>query len=115
MHIAARHVTLLALISAKSKCTVSFRLNKILLYSNKDPQNVADRLKDASKLLKVQFMFKLKVELETCSVIKTMLYYRQLHTQIRKNSISNMSNFQYFDHNLDEKIIFHFILFAIKY
>ena len=62
-------MTLLALVSAKSKCIVSFRLNKIPLSSNnKDPQNVADRLKDASKLLKVNFMFKLKVELEACSV-----------------------------------------------
>ena len=68
MHAAARRVTLLALVSAKSKCTVSFRLNKIPLSSNKDPQNVADRLKDASKLLQVHFMFKLKVELEACSV-----------------------------------------------
>ena len=68
MHVAARRVTLLALVSAKSKCIGSFRLNKIPLSSNKDPQNVADHLKDASKLLKVHFMFKLKVELEACSV-----------------------------------------------
>ena len=57
------------LFSAKSKCTVPFRLMKIPLTSNKDPQNVANRLKNAGKLLKVHFMFKLKVEL------KCMLYY----------------------------------------
>ena len=68
MHVAARHVALLTLVSAKTKCTVSFRLNKIPFSSNKDPQNVADCLKDASKLLIVHFMFKLKVELEACSV-----------------------------------------------
>ena len=68
MNVAARHVTLLTLFSAKSKCTVSFRLMKIPLTSNKDPQNVAYRLKDAGKLLKVHFMFKLNVELEVCGV-----------------------------------------------
>ena len=41
--------------SAESKCSVSFRLMKIPLTSNKDPQNVAN-------------LFKLKVELEDCSV-----------------------------------------------
>ena len=45
-----------------------FRLMKIPLTSNKDPQNIANRLKDAGKLLKVHLMFKLKVELEFCSV-----------------------------------------------
>ena len=68
MNVAARRVTLLTLFSAKSKCTVSFCLMKILLPRNKDPQNVANRLIDASKFLKVHFMFKLKVELEVCSV-----------------------------------------------
>ena len=68
MNVAARRATLLTLFSAKSKCTVSFRLIKISFTSNKDPQNVANRLKDASKLLKVHRMFKLKVELEVCSV-----------------------------------------------
>ena len=71
MHVAASRVTLLALVSSKSKCTVSFRLNKTPLSSNKDPQNVADRPKDASKLFKIHFMFKLKVELEACSVCYT--------------------------------------------
>ena len=51
----------LTLFSAKSKCIVSFCLMNILLTSNKDPQSVANRLKDACKLLKVHFMFKLKV------------------------------------------------------
>ena len=60
-------MTLLTLFSTKAKCT-SFRLNTITLSSNKDPQNVAYRLKDASKLFKVHFMFKLKVELEVSSV-----------------------------------------------
>ena len=68
MNVAARRVTLLALFSAKSKCTVSFRLKESPITSNKDPQNVANRLKDASRLLKVYFMFKLKVDLEICSV-----------------------------------------------
>ena len=68
MNVAARRVTLLMLFSAKSKCTISFRLMKISLTSNKDPQNVANRLKDAGKLLKVHFMFKLKVELEVYNV-----------------------------------------------
>ena len=68
MNVAARRVTLLALFSAKSKCTVSFRLKKSPLSSNKAPQNVANRLQDAIKLLKVHFMFKLKVELEIGSV-----------------------------------------------
>ena len=68
MNVAARCVTLLTLFSAKSKCTVSFRLMKIPLTSNKDPQNVAYCLKNACKLFKVHFMFKLKVELEICSV-----------------------------------------------
>ena len=68
MNVAARHVTLLTLFSAKSKCTVSFRLMKIPLTSKKDPQNIANCLKDAGKLLKVHCMFKLKVELEVCSV-----------------------------------------------
>ena len=67
MDVAARHVTLVTLFSAKSKCTVSFRLMKIPSTSYKDPQNVANRLKDAGKLFKVQ-QFKLKVELEVCSV-----------------------------------------------
>ena len=61
MNVAARRVTLLTLYSAKSKCTVSFCLMKIPLTSNKDPQNVANHLKDAGKLLKVDFLFKLKV------------------------------------------------------
>ena len=64
MNAAARCVTPLTLFSAKSKCTVSFRLMKIPLTSNKGPQNVANCLKDASKLLKAHFMFKLKVEPE---------------------------------------------------
>ena len=68
MNVAARRVTLLALFSAKSKCNVSFRLKNSPLFSNKDPQNVTNRLKAASKLLKVHFMFKLKVELEIGSV-----------------------------------------------
>ena len=68
MNVAARRVTLLTLFSAKSKCTVSIRLMKIPLTSNKDPQYVAYCLKNARKLLKVHFMFKLKVELEVCSV-----------------------------------------------
>ena len=68
MNVAARRVTLLTLFSAKSKCTVSFLLMKIPLTSNKDQQNVAYCLKNALKLLKVHFMFKLKVELEVCSV-----------------------------------------------
>ena len=70
MNVAACRVMLLTLFSAKSKCTVSFRLMNIPLTSNKDPQNVAkkNRLKNACKLLKVHFMFKLKVELEVCSV-----------------------------------------------
>ena len=68
MNVAARCVTLLTLLSAKSKCTVSFRLMKIPLTSNKDPQYVANRLKDAGKLLKVHFMFKLNVELGICGV-----------------------------------------------
>ena len=68
MNVAACRVTLLTLFSAKSKCTVSFPLMKIPLTSNKDPQNVANRQKDAGKLLKVHFMFKLKVNIEVCSV-----------------------------------------------
>ena len=68
MNVAARRVTLLTLFSAKSKYTVSFRLIKIPLTSNKDPQNVAIHLKDAGKLLKVHFMFKFNVELEVCGV-----------------------------------------------
>ena len=68
MNGAARRMTLLALFSAKSKCTVSFLLNKILVSSNKDTQNVANRLKNARKLLKVHFMFEQKVELNVCSV-----------------------------------------------
>ena len=68
MNVAARSVTLLTLFSAKSKCTVSFRLMKIPFTSNKDPQNVATCLKDAGKLLKVHFMFKLNVELEICGM-----------------------------------------------
>ena len=65
MNVAARCATLLTLFSAKSKCTVSFRLMKSPLTSNKDPRNVANRLKDAGKLYR---MFKLKVELEVYSV-----------------------------------------------
>ena len=68
MNVAARRMTLLTLFSAKSKYTVSFCLMKIILTSNKDPQNVPYRLKDACKLIKVHFMFKLMVELEVCSV-----------------------------------------------
>ena len=68
MNVAARRVMLLTLFSAKSKCTVSFRLMKIPLTSNKDPQNVANHLKDAGKLLKVHLMFKLNVELEVYDV-----------------------------------------------
>ena len=68
MNVAARRATLLTLFLAKSKCTVSFRLMKIPLTSNKDQQNVANRLKDAGKLLKVHRMFKFKAELEVCSV-----------------------------------------------
>ena len=68
MDVAARRVTLLTLFSVKSKCTVSFRLMKIPLISSKDPHNNDNRLKDADKLLKVHFKFKLKVELEVCSV-----------------------------------------------
>ena len=68
MNVAARRVSLLTLFSAKLKCTVSFRLMEIPLTSNKDQQNVANRLKDAGKLLKVHFMFKMKVELDVCSV-----------------------------------------------
>ena len=68
MNVTARRATLLTLFSAKSKCTVSFRLMKIPLASNKDPRNVANLLKDAGKLLKVHRMFKLKVELEVYSV-----------------------------------------------
>ena len=71
MNVAARRATLLTLFSAKFKCTVSFCLMKIPLTSNKDPQNVANRLKDAGKLLKVHRMFKLKVELEVCSICYT--------------------------------------------
>ena len=68
MNVAARRVTLLTLFSAKSKCTVSFRLMRIPLTSNKDPQNVAYCLKYTRKLLEVHFMLKLKVELKVCSV-----------------------------------------------
>ena len=71
MNVAARRVKLLALFLAKSKCTVSFRLMKIPLTSNKDLQNVANRLnmlKDAGKFFKINFMFKLNVELEVCGV-----------------------------------------------
>ena len=68
MNVAACHVTLLTIFSAKSKGTISFRLKKIPVSSNKGPQNIANHLKDASKLLKVHYMFKLKVELEVCSV-----------------------------------------------
>ena len=68
MNVAARRVTLLTLFTAKLKYTVSIRLMKIPITSNKDPQNVAKRLKDAGKLLKVYFMLKLKVELKVCSV-----------------------------------------------
>ena len=68
MNVAARRVTFLTLFSAKSKCTVSFRLMKIQLTSNKNPQNVAYHIKVAGKLLKVHFMFKLNVELEVCGV-----------------------------------------------
>ena len=68
MNVAARRVTLLTLFSAKSICTVFFRLMNIPFTSNKDPQNVANHLKDAGKLLKVHRMFKLKVELEFCRV-----------------------------------------------
>ena len=68
MNVAARRWTFLTLFSAKSKCTISFRLMKITLTSNKDPQNVAECLKDAGKLLKEQFMFKLKVEFEVYNV-----------------------------------------------
>ena len=68
MNVAARRMTPLRLFSAQSKCTASFRLIKIPLTSNKDLQNVANRRKDAGKLLKVHFMFKLTVELEVCSV-----------------------------------------------
>ena len=46
-------------------------LDEIPLTSNKDPQNVTNRLKDAGKLLKVHRMLKLKVELEVCSVCYT--------------------------------------------
>ena len=67
MNVAARRVTLLTLFSAKSKCTDSFLLMKIPFTSIKDPQNVANRLQDASKLFKRHFMFKLKVELEVYS------------------------------------------------
>ena len=55
-------------IFSKIKMQRLFLLDEILLTSNKDPQNVPNRLKDAGKLLKVHFMFKLKVELEVCSV-----------------------------------------------
>ena len=68
MNVAARRVRLFTLFAAKSKCTVYFRLMEIPLTSNYDPQKVANCLKDAGKLLKVHFMFKLKVELEVCSV-----------------------------------------------
>ena len=76
---------LLTLFSAKSKCTVSFPFIKIQLTSKKDSQNVANRLMDAGKLLKVHFMLKLKVEL----VLK---YYT-----------FEMSKFLSFDHALDAK------------
>ena len=72
MNVAARRAKLLTLFSAKSKCTVSFRLMKIPLTSNKDPQNVAYRIKDAGKLLKVHRMF--NVEGRTKS-LQCMLYY----------------------------------------
>ena len=68
MNVAARRVTLLTLFSTTLKCTVSFRLMKLPLTSNKFLQNVANRLKGAGKLLKVRFIFKLNVELEVCSV-----------------------------------------------
>ena len=68
MNVAARRVMLWTLFGAKSNSTVSLRVMKIPLTSNKDPQNAANRLKDASKLLKVHCVCKLKVELEVCSV-----------------------------------------------
>ena len=74
---------------------------KIPLISNKDPQNVANRLEDASKLLKVHFMFKLKVELEVCSVCYITDNCLQKYgntTQVYKRS-----KFPSFDLALDEK------------
>ena len=68
MNVAAHHVMFLTLFSAKSKCTISFHFMKIPSTSNKDPQNVPNRLKDECKLFRVHFMFKLKVELIVCSV-----------------------------------------------
>ena len=57
MNVAARRVALLTLFLAKLNCTVSFHLMTMPSTSNKDPQNVANRLKNAGKLLKVHFMF----------------------------------------------------------
>ena len=72
----------------------------IPLTSNKDPQNVANRLKDAGKLLKVHFMFKLKVELEVCSVCYII---DKLLTKIWKYYTFKMLKYPPFDHALDEK------------
>ena len=91
---------LLTLFSAKSKCTFSFRLNKIPLSSNKDPPNVTTHLTDASKLFKVHFMFKLKVGLEVCSVCYITGNCSQKYGN---TAISKMSKFPSFDYALDEK------------
>ena len=55
-------------IFCKIKMHRLFSLDEIPLPSNTDPQNVAYCLKNVCKLLKVHFMFKLKVELEVCRV-----------------------------------------------
>ena len=68
MDVAPGCATLLMLFSIKSKCTVSFRLKKIPLSGNKEPYDVAECLKDAHRLVYIHFMFKIKVQVEVCSV-----------------------------------------------
>ena len=111
MNVAARRETFLTLFSAKSKRIVSFHLMKIPLTSNKDPQNVANRLKDAVNLIKVNRMFKLKIELEVCSVCYitgncSQKYGNTTTLKFRKSHLLTM---------LSMKNIFKCILFAIKY
>ena len=74
---------------------------KIPLTSNKDPQNVANRLKDAGKLLKVHFMLKLKVELEVCGVC--YITGNNLLKKYVNTTPLKMSKFPFFDHTSNEK------------
>ena len=89
MNVAARRVTLLTLFSAKSRCTFSFRLINVTLYSKGCMQVV----KSTVYVL---------VEGRTRS-LQSMLCYRQLFPKIRKYCFSKVLKFLSFDQALNEK------------